>query len=355
MILYNDILGTIGDTPIVKINKLPETKRKNIFAKLEFFNPGKSVKDRIALNIINEAEKTGQINEDTIIMESSSGNTGIGLSIVSRVRGYKNVIVIDQNCPNEKVKLLKALGATILIITTEKRDSEDLTERRIEFVNKAKEMIENLFIPNQYENSNAPLAHYMYTGQEIIDFMEETGIRFKAIFISVGTGGTISGISRRIKEYDSSIKIIGVEPLGSTLFGGEKGPYLQQGPGNYFKPVNLVYDNIDMGIKVSDQDAFNMCRRLALKEGILAGGSSGGVLHMAVEMSDKFDGNILCVLPDGGEKYLDSIYSDEWLTERGIVLEKQNINDAIILNIDGVKDYSELVNKVKGDVFGDEY
>lgn len=236
MILYNDILGTVGNTPIVRINKLADHKRKNIFAKLEFFNPGKSVKDRIALNIISEAEAEGKLNKDSIILESSSGNTGIGLSIVSRVKGYPNIIVVDKNCPNEKIKLLKALGATIVMITTEKNDSEDLTERRIEFVNQARDILDHVFVPNQYENPNAPLAHYKHTGQEIINFMEETGIYFKAIFISVGTGGTISGISKRIKEFDPSIQIIGVEPLGSTLFGGEKGPYLQQGPGNYFQP-----------------------------------------------------------------------------------------------------------------------
>ena len=352
MILYNDILATVGNTPIVKINKLPaNAKRKNIFAKLEFFNPGKSIKDRIALNIINQAEKDSLIKKNTTIMESSSGNTGIGLSMVCRVRGYKNIIVIDQNCPAEKIKLLKALGAKILMIATEKKDSEDLTERRIEFINKSVEMIENLFIPNQYENTNAPLAHYLYTGQEIIDFIEDTSIKFQAIFISVGTGGSITGISKRIKEYDSSIKIIGVEPQGSTLFGGEKGPYFQQGPGNYFKPKNLIYDNIDMGVKVADAEAFNMCRRIAFEEGILLGGSSGGVMHKAVEMCSDFDGNILCVLPDGGEKYLDSVYSDTWLSERGITIEKQYSNEIKIINIDGVEDYTGLVNELKGDVF----
>ncbi len=352
MILYNDILATVGNTPIVKINKLPvNAQRKNIFAKLEFFNPGKSIKDRIALNIINQAEKDSLIKKNTTIMESSSGNTGIGLSMVCRVRGYKNIIIIDQNCPSEKIKLLKALGAKILMITTEKKDSEDLTERRIEFINKSVEIIDNLFIPNQYENTNAPLAHYIYTGQEIIDFIEDTSIKFQAIFISVGTGGSITGISKRVKEYDSSIKIIGVEPQGSTLFGGEKGPYFQQGPGNYFKPKNLIYDNIDMGVKVTDAEAFNMCRRIAFEEGILVGGSSGGIMYKAVEMCSDFDGNILCVLPDGGEKYLDSVYSDTWLSERGITIEKQYSNEIKTINIDGVEDYSGLVNELKGDVF----
>jgi cysteine synthase len=191
----------------------------------------------------------------------------------------------------------------------------------------------------------------MNTGREIIAFMEDTGIKFEAIYISVGTGGTITGVSKRMKEYDPHIKIIGVEPNGSTLFGGEEGPYFQQGPGNYFKPKNLVYDHIDLGLKVTDKDAFNMCRKLALKEGILIGGSAGGVLYKAVEMCSQFKGNILCILPDGGQKYLDNIYSDEWLEQNGIALDKENQNPVRILNIDDIEDYSELVEQVRKEVF----
>lgn len=351
MILYNNILETIGNTPIVKINKLPSNARKSIFAKLEFFNPGRSVKDRIALNIIDQAENCQLLDNDSIVIESSSGNTGIALSMICRVKGYKNIIVIDQNCPTEKVKLLKSLGATILVITSDNKNNEDLTERRIEFINKVKEEIQNIFVPNQYENENAPAAHYSKTGQEIIDFIENTGIQFEAILLSVGTGGTITGVSRRIKEYNSAIKIIGVEPEGSTLFGGEKGPYLQQGPGNYFKPKNLMYDNIDLGVKVTDHQAFNMCRRIALEEGMLVGGSSGGVLYKAIEMSHEIEGNILCVLPDGGEKYLDSIYSDQWLANNNIILESCNKNPVITINVSGVTDYKKLVNAIRSEVF----
>jgi cysteine synthase len=352
MILYNNILETIGNTPIVKINKIPNgAAKKNIFVKLEYFNPGKSIKDRIAYHMVLQAEKDNCVDCQSIVLESSSGNTGIGLSMVCRVKGYKNIIVIDQNCPPGKVKLLKALGAIVIMITTKKKDNVDLTQKRIEFVNKAKEMIKKIFIPNQYENKNAPEAHYMNTGQEIVTFMEDTGIKFRAIFMSVGTGGTITGVSKRIKEYDPEIKIIGIEPHGSTLFGGEEGPYFQQGPGNYFKPKNLIYDHIDLGLKVSDKDAFNMCRKMALKEGILIGGSAGGVLYKAVEMSSEFNGNILCILPDGGQKYLDNVYSDEWLEQNGIVLDNENRNPVKILDIDGVEDWGELVEQVRKEVF----
>lgn len=347
--LYNNILETIGNTPIVKINRFPldPSKRKNVYAKIEFFNPGKSVKDRIAFNIIHQAELEGDIQKGAIVIESSSGNTGIGLSIVCRVKGYKNIVVIDKNCPKEKVKLLKALGAKIVVIESNLSHNADLTEKRIEFVKKAKEIISNIFIPNQYENKNAPLAHYNTTGKEIIEFIEQTGIHFDAIFISVGTGGTITGVSKRIKEYDPKIKIIGVEPVGSILFGGEKGGYYQQGPGNYFIPKNLKYDYIDQGIKVSDQDAFNMCRKVAQEEGLLLGGSSGGLLFKTVELSQNYPGNVLCILPDGGEKYLDSVYNDDWLQERNIKIYEENKNPIQHLCIDGIQDYGELVKQVR--------
>lgn len=352
MKLYNNITETIGNTPIIKIDSLSfETgSNNNIYAKLECFNPGRSVKDRIALNIVHEAEKSNSIDDKTIIMESSSGNTGIGISIISRVKGYKNIIVVDQNCPVEKIKMLKAYGAIILRIRSSTQRNADLTERRIEFISKAKEMMENLFIPNQYENSMAPQAHYTYTAEEIINFMESTNIRFQVILISVGTGGTITGVSKRIKEYDNKIKIIGVEPDGSTLFGGVKGPYLQQGPGNYFKPKNLIYDCIDSGMKVNDSDAFNMCRQMAVTEGLLLGGSSGGLLYKAREIASIHSGNILCILPDSGEKYLDTIYNDEWLEKNNIDLDEKNKRKVFELDIDNFS-YSELFEQIKEEVF----
>jgi len=280
---FENTLDTVGHNPILRVNNVPPgTAKKNIYLKLECFNPGRSVKDRIALNIIKEAEKSRLLGEKSIIVESSSGNTGIALSMISRIRNYKNIIVIDQNCPEEKVMLLKAFGAIVVMVESGDGSKEDLTQKRIKLVQAIQTVFGDAFIPNQYENPAAPDAHYTYTGQEIVDYMESNDMRFEAIFISVGTGGTITGVSRKIKEYDPSIEIVGIEPLGSTLFGGEKGPYLQQGPGNYFQPKNLDTTHVNNAYKVSDQDAFNMCRRFALEEGILLGGSSGGVLFKAI-------------------------------------------------------------------------
>ncbi|HHQ6601128.1 TPA: PLP-dependent cysteine synthase family protein [Serratia fonticola] len=339
---YNSILEAIGNTPTMKINNLEHIGKAAIYAKLEYFNPGRSVKDRIALNIIEQAESAQCIQPGSVIIESSSGNTGIGLSIVCRVKGYSNVVVTDQNCPTEKIKLLQALGATVIRVSSDNTSGADLTENRIRFIAELREYLHGSFVPNQYENPAAPAAHYYRTAEEIIAFIETQQLKLDAVLISVGTGGTITGISKRLKEYDSNIRIIGIEPAGSTLFGGEKGPYLQQGPGNYFQPVNLSHEHIDSSAKVSDRDAFNMCRRFAVQEGVLLGGSSGAVMHEAVRMSSVCDNAILCILPDSGEKYLDTIYNDEWLYRNNIEIDASNSNPLLTINIDHPIDYFAL-------------
>lgn len=345
MILPN-LLATVGNTPVVRLASLSRRAECSVFAKLEFFNPGRSVKDRIALNIIERAEERGALRQDATVIESSSGNTGIGLSIVCRVKGYGNVVVVDQNCPAEKLKLLRALGATVFMLRSKRDVGADLTQSRIRFIAELRQFIEGAFVPNQYENPDAPDAHYRGTAGEIIEFIEKQGARVAAVLISVGTGGTITGVSRRLKEYDPRIRSIGVEPVGSTLFGGEKGPYLQQGPGNYFIPKNLCHEHIDMGVKVSDRDAFNTCRRVALEEGMLLGGSAGAVLHHARELATKLSGDVLCVLADSGEKYLDTIYSDEWLVQNGIVLDDDLANPTHMVDLDGPVDHRGLARLI---------
>ncbi|MFZ6771672.1 PLP-dependent cysteine synthase family protein [Undibacterium sp. SXout7W] len=339
---YNNFLGTVGNTPVVRINSLAGNSEHAIFAKLEFFNPGRSVKDRIALNIIERAEQSGALQPDAMVIESSSGNTGIGLSIVCRVKGYRNVVVVDQNCPVEKLKLLRALGATILMLKSRATVGADLTQSRIKLIDELRSHVDGMFVPNQYENPDAPDAHYRGTGAEIVEFIQTSAIPIKAVLVSVGTGGTITGVSRRIKEYDPTIQVIGVEPVGSTLFGGQKGPYLQQGPGNYFTPKNLSHDYIDIGAKISDTDAFNMCRRMAMQEGMLLGGSAGAVLHEAQRILPTLGSSMLCVLPDSGEKYLDTIYSDEWLAQHGIEIDTNLRNPMLEVDMDRPVDCAEL-------------
>ncbi|MBP2232715.1 2,3-diaminopropionate biosynthesis protein SbnA [Azospirillum agricola] len=344
--IHENLLATVGDTPVVRVATLSQPPGRNVFAKLEFFNPGRSVKDRIALNIIERAEERGELARDPLIIESSSGNTGIGLSIACRVKGYRNIVVVDQNCPVEKLKILQALGATILMVRSEHDKGADLTQSRIRLIEELRRRIDGVFVPNQYENPDAPDAHYRGTGQEIVDWIETHGITLDAVLVSVGTGGTITGVSRRIKAHDPAIRVIGVEPVGSTLFGGTKGPYLQQGPGNYFIPKNLDRTHVDGAVKVGDRDAFSMCRRMAQKEGLLLGGSAGAVLHAARHQLEGPNNNVLCVLPDSGEKYLDTIYSDMWLADNGIELDSDLVNSVHVVNMDGGVDYESLANLV---------
>jgi cysteine synthase len=346
--MHRNVLGTIGKTPTIRLAALDGGSGSRIFAKLEFFSPGRSVKDRIALGIIEAAEKRCELPPNAVIIESSSGNTGIGLSIVCRVKGYLNVVVVDQNCPIEKLRVLQALGARIVIVRSDRDTGADLTQLRIALIQELRKHIGSSFVPNQYQNPDAPRAHYEGTGAEIVAFAEEHRLRLSCVVISVGTGGTVSGVSKRLKEFDSTIEVVGVEPCGSTLFGGEKGPYLQQGPGNYFIPDNLIFENIDRGLKVSDQDAFTMCRRVARSEGLLVGGSSGAVLVAAQRISEaNYEGDIICILPDGGEKYLETVYNDAWLRSNGIMLEPELMSSIIEVKVDEPVDYDSLARQLE--------
>ncbi len=346
---HSNILGTVGNTPVVQLVSLRGARGARVHAKLEFFNPGRSVKDRIALNIIERAEADGSLRPDALVMESSSGNTGIGLSMVCRVKGLRNVVVVDQNCPVEKLTLLRALGATVVRLSSHSSRGADLTQSRIRLIEEVRRRAD-VFVPNQYENPNAPLAHYERTAQEILDFIASQPRRVGTVMVSVGTGGTITGVSRRLKEAIPSIRVVGVEPDGSTLFGGTKGPYLQQGPGNYFIPKNLCHDHIDEGVKVGDADAFGMCRRMARQEGVLLGGSSGAVLAAAARLAaDELD-DILCVLPDGGEKYLATIYDDAWLAANGVVLDEPPRPDVVEVDAESDVDYDALARRLCDEV-----
>jgi cysteine synthase len=338
---HSSILSTVGNTPVIQLASLRGRKGSRVHAKLEFFNPGRSVKDRIALNIIERAEADGSLRPGALVMESSSGNTGIGLSMVCRVKGLRNVVVVDQNCPIEKLAILRALGAMVVKLTSRSSRGADLTQMRIRLIEEIQRRAE-VFVPNQYENRNAPLAHYETTAKEILDFIANQSKRVGTVMISVGTGGTITGVSRRLKEVDPSIRVIGVEPKGSTLFGGCKGPYLQQGPGNYFIPKNLCHDHIDEGIKVGDSDAFRMCWQMARREGVLLGGSSGAVLAAAVQRAAIEADDILCVLPDGGEKYLETIFNEAWLARNSIPLDEPPQRTVIEVDSESQMDYDLL-------------
>ncbi len=299
---YDSVLDIIGKTPIIKLNRLEKSLGLNahIYAKLEFLNPGGSVKDRAAYNMIKEAEKNGELKEGDTIIEGTSGNTGIGLSMVAAAKGYSIKITMPENMSVERIKLLKAYGAEVY-----------LTPKELNMAGggaKAKELaaqIPNSYVPAQGMNPNNPGAHYKTTGPEIWDDLDGNIDIFLA---ATGTGGTISGAGRYLREKKNDIKIIAVEPKGSAVLnGGEPGPHKIQGIGGGATPPTTDTSLFDEVIDVTDEDAYKYARLLPRLEGILIGISAGAALSAAVEVArrpENKDKNIVIIFPDGGDHYL---------------------------------------------------
>ncbi|MFA6551139.1 MAG: PLP-dependent cysteine synthase family protein [Patescibacteria group bacterium] len=291
---YQNVLEQIGNTPLVKLNKLNSNPSVEIYAKLEGQNPGGSVKDRIALLMIEAAEKSGELTRDKIILEPTSGNTGIGLALVAAVKGYKTILTMSAGMSAERKKMLKALGADL--IETPAEEGTDGAIRQAHAM--LKEEPEKYFMPNQFDNPNNPLAHYNGTGAEIIKQLPEI-THFVA---GMGTGGTLMGTSRRLKEYNKDIKIIGVEPQLNHKIAGLKN--MKEAV------VPKIYDEkeLDEKIVVYNDDAYETARKLALQEGIFAGMSAGAAVFGALRVAEKIpSGKIVVILPDRGEKYLSTI------------------------------------------------
>lgn len=298
--VHNSILDEIGTTPLVRLNRITKYLKCNVLAKLEAQNPGGSIKDRIALNMIQEAEKQGLINKKTVIIEPTSGNTGIGLAIASAVKGFKLILTMPESMSVERRRLLKAYGAE-LILTPKAEGMKGA-------VNKAEEIAAqtpNSFIPQQFQNLANPQIHRETTGPEI---WKATAGKVDILVAGVGTGGTITGITEYIKPLKPEFQAIAVEPFNSpVLSGGNPGPHTIQGIGAGFIPKILKLDLIDEVIKVKDEDAVNTARSLAKKEGLLMGISSGAATFAALQVAKRIEneGKILVViLPDTGERYL---------------------------------------------------
>ena len=309
--ILNDILKTIGCTPIVQLNKISKTLKCNLYAKCEFFNPGGSVKDRIGYNMVLEAEKKGEIKPGDTLIEPTSGNTGIGLALAAAVKGYRMIITMPEKMSKEKEVVLKALGAEIVRTPTEA--AWDDPESHIEIAKKIKKDIPNSHILDQYANPDNPNAHYKFTAQEIID---EFPNGLDMIVAGVGTGGTITGIAKRLKEEYPNIIVIGVDPYGSILGGGtEIYPYKVEGIGYDFFPDVLDNDLIDEYIKVNDKNSFNTAKKLIKKEGLLVGGSSGTAVYAALKAATplKNNQNCLVILPDSIRNYLSKFVDDDWM------------------------------------------
>ncbi len=304
--VFNNILETIGRTPLVRINKLNAKGKADVLAKVEFFNPAGSVKDRAALSMIDDAEKRGLIKPGALIVEPTSGNTGIGLALVAAVRGYRLILTMPETMSIERRKLLAAYGAE-LVLTSGAGGMQAA-------IDKAEEIAAanpGAFIPQQFENPANPAAHRAGTAPEI---WEACNGRVDAFVAGVGTGGTLTGVGEKLREYNPDIKIFAVEPADSPILsGGRPGPHKLQGIGANFIPPVLDRAIIDEVIQVGDRDAGRIAREAAKREGLLIGISSGAALFAALELAKRseFEGkNIVVLLPDSGERYLSS-----WLFE----------------------------------------
>jgi cystathionine beta-synthase len=318
-ILNDSILDTIGDTPLVRLSRIGAGLRPQLIAKLESFNPGGSIKDRVAIALIEAAERDGRLRPGGTIVEPTSGNTGTGLAIAARLKGYRVIAVMPDKMSREKIDLLRAYGADVVLAPTDVAPDSPQSYYRV--ADRLTDEIPGAFQPNQYLNKANPRAHYESTGPEL---WEQTAGQITHLVAGVGTGGTITGTARYLRERNPELVVIGADPEGSIYSGGDDNvhPYLVEGVGEDFWPETFDPTVVDRWITVSDRDAFMTTRRLAHLEGILAGGSGGLALHAALAVAAEVDdpeAMIVVILPDGGRSYLSKIYSDPWMRQYGFL------------------------------------
>ncbi|ELC8399634.1 cysteine synthase [Clostridium perfringens] len=293
---YNDIRDLIGNTPILKLNNISTKEGVNIYAKIEGTSPGGSCKDRVGIYMVEKAEKEGKLKPGSTIIEATAGNTGIGIALAAINKGYKIIFIVPDKFSIEKQKIMKALGAEI--INTPK---EDGMEGAINLANSLLSEIPNSLSLNQFKNEANPLAHYETTGRELYDGLDGQIDYFVA---GAGSGGTISGVLKFLKENISEVKGILADPVGSIIGGGQCGTYKIEGIGNNFIPETMDMSLVDDVIKVNDEEAFDAVKLLAKKEGLIVGSSSGAAFAAALKLAEKIDkGNIVTIFPDRGDRY----------------------------------------------------
>lgn len=316
MEIYDNILGLIGNTPIVRLPSLNRGVKPTLLAKLEMFNPGNSVKDRIGIKMIRDAEAAGMLQRGGTIVEPTSGNTGTGLAIAAALLGYKCVFVMPDKVSQEKISLLKAYGADV--VSTPTAVPRESPESYYSVADRLTREIPGAFQPNQYFNLANPQAHYETTGPEIWRQLEG---KIDVFVASVGTGGTISGTARYLKEKNPNIWIVGADPEGSLYTGDVARPYKVEGIGEDFMPGTMDMNIVDEWVRVSDRDSFELARRITREEGILVGGSAGTAMYAALKVAMGLDESktVLVILPDTGRGYLSKVYNDAWLRENGFL------------------------------------
>ena len=327
----DSILDAVGRTPLVRLSRLAAGLTPQVVAKVEYLNPGGSIKDRVAVAMIVAAERDGLLTPGGTIVEPTSGNTGTGLAIAARLKGYRVIAVMPDKQSKEKMDLLRAYGAEVVVAPTDV--PAESPESYYKVAERLADEIPGAFRPNQYANKANPQAHYDTTGPEI---WRQTGGAITHLVVGVGTGGTITGAGRYLKERNPQIEIIGADPAGSIYTAGPEGPkqYLLEGVGEDFWPDTFDPAIVDRYVKVSDRDAFVMTRRLAQKEGLLTGGSCGLACVAALEVAQGVDDPtalIVVILPDGGRSYLSKVYNDAWMTQYGFIERTENLTVADVL------------------------
>jgi cystathionine beta-synthase len=320
----DDVLATVGWTPLIRLNRVHDGARTPIYAKAEFFNPGGSVKDRIGLAMIEAAEREGRLKPGGVVVEGTSGNTGVGLAIAAAIRGYRCIFTMPDKMSQEKVRLLKAFGAEVIVTPT--AVPPDHPDNYVQTAKRIVAETPGAVLADQFYNPVNPQAHYETTGPEL---WSQTDGRVTHLIASAGTGGTITGAGRYLKERKANVRVIAGDPPGSIFAGyhrtGEKGegaPYKVEGIGNDKLPSTLDFSIIDEYHTVGDREAFHMGRRLTREEGLFVGGSAGLIVHLAARIAhqvDDPDALIVCVLPDTGERYLSKMYNEEWMRENRLL------------------------------------
>jgi cystathionine beta-synthase len=312
---FPTLLELVGNTPIIRLPQIQPVGGARVLAKLEYLNPGGSIKDRIGLPMIEAAEREGLLRPGGTIVEPTSGNTGVGLAMVAAARGYRCIFVLADKQSPEKIQLLRALGAEVVVCPT---DVEPADPRSYYSVSRRlAEETPNAFNPNQYANLANPATHYATTGPEI---WEQLGNELDSLVVGVGTGGTVTGVGRYLKERKPSIEIVGADPEGS-IYTGDVHSYLIEGVGEDFWPETFDRTIVDRWVQVSDRDAFLCARRVAAVEGMLIGGSGGMAVQAALTVASELtpDKTVLVILPDGGRPYLSKVFDDDWMRSHGLL------------------------------------